>query len=187
MRLFVAVLPPPGARRPVAHALRDVPRGALRWVDPAQWHVTLRFLGEVDDPGPVGRALGSVPAALRAAGGMPVVATVGPATSWMAGGRVLQVPVAGLDALAAAVHHAVAPWAAPLDHPFRGHLTLARSRGAARGGPGAHVPVAGTWRVRHVVLVASELGPSGAAHRVVRRVRLAPAPRRLGRRRDRPD
>lgn len=176
MRLFVAVLPPLRVRRALAAAVSDVPRAELRWVDPAQWHVTLRFLGEVGDADGVGRALGSVPGALRAAGVPPVVATLGPATGWMAGGRVLQVPVAGLDALAATVSDAVAPWAAPADHPYRGHLTLARSRGRGRGGPGGRVPVGGTWRVHHVVLVASQLGPSGPTHRVVRRVRLPPAP-----------
>ncbi|MET8825907.1 RNA 2',3'-cyclic phosphodiesterase [Streptomyces sp. NPDC004610] len=54
MRLFAAVLPPPG---PVVAtladevaALRRLPGAqALRWTDPSGWHFTLAFYGEVDD------------------------------------------------------------------------------------------------------------------------------------------
>lgn len=168
MRLFVAVLVPPRVRRSLQAAVRGVAGGHLRWVPPQQWHVTLRFVGEVDDVAAVGGALRSVPGALQQAGEAPVVARLGPATGWMANGRVLQVPVVGLDALAAAVADAVVPWAPPADHPFLGHLTLARSRSG--GGPGAGLPVTGTWRVDRIALVASTLGPAGAIHRVVRRV-----------------
>ncbi|SDL16483.1 RNA 2',3'-cyclic phosphodiesterase [Streptomyces indicus] len=53
MRLFVAVLPPPAAvaeLRTVVDELRNLP-GAdkLRWTEPAGWHFTLAFLGDVRD------------------------------------------------------------------------------------------------------------------------------------------
>ncbi|MEV8630562.1 RNA 2',3'-cyclic phosphodiesterase [Streptosporangium sp. NPDC051023] len=51
MRLFVGVLPPRRARDELARALRPH-QGAwpgLRWIDRANWHVTLSFLGEVPE------------------------------------------------------------------------------------------------------------------------------------------
>jgi 2'-5' RNA ligase len=48
MRLFVAVDPPTEA---VDHLRGRLPPAEqrLRWTDPAQWHLTLTFCGEVDD------------------------------------------------------------------------------------------------------------------------------------------
>ncbi|MCT9933289.1 RNA 2',3'-cyclic phosphodiesterase [Planotetraspora sp. A-T 1434] len=50
-RLFVALLPPPEALAEVAAAVDPVRARwpELRWIDPALWHVTLAFLGEVPD------------------------------------------------------------------------------------------------------------------------------------------
>ena len=51
MRLFVAVTPPPEALdelRSATAAMRSA-HPELRWSLPAQWHLTLAFLGEVDD------------------------------------------------------------------------------------------------------------------------------------------
>ena len=48
MRLFVAVWPPVD----VVERLSELPRPAVdgvRWTTPDQWHVTIRFLGEVAD------------------------------------------------------------------------------------------------------------------------------------------
>ncbi len=47
-RLFVGLAPPEGVRQALA-----LSRGGLRearWVDPADYHATLRFVGEVDPP-----------------------------------------------------------------------------------------------------------------------------------------
>ena len=56
MRLFVAVTPPAPVLNHLAAAVTDVRAGcpaeldaALTWTIPAQWHLTLTFLGEVDD------------------------------------------------------------------------------------------------------------------------------------------
>ena len=56
MRLFVAAWPPAD----VVEALRGLDRPVvtgMRWTTADQWHVTLRFLGDVDDPAPVVAAL----------------------------------------------------------------------------------------------------------------------------------
>jgi 2'-5' RNA ligase len=50
MRAFVAVFPPPEIRRVLVEAARRLPRtGEVRWVRPANVHLTLKFLGEVPE------------------------------------------------------------------------------------------------------------------------------------------
>jgi 2'-5' RNA ligase len=119
MRLFVAVRPPEDVLAALAGLARPEHPG-LRWSTRDQWHVTLRFLGDVDDPDPVAAALVAAPLA-------PTEAVVGPEVVAL-NPRVLCVPVAGLDDLAAAVAAADLPGVRrpPEDRPFRGHLTLAR-------------------------------------------------------------
>ncbi|MFZ1489732.1 MAG: 2'-5' RNA ligase family protein, partial [Ilumatobacteraceae bacterium] len=53
--MFVAVWPPAEVRRMLAALERDE-RVGIRWTTPAEWHVTLAFLGDVD-PGQVASAL----------------------------------------------------------------------------------------------------------------------------------
>jgi len=173
VRLFVAVWPP---QRVVAMlgAIERPPLPPLRWTTRPQWHVTLRFLGEVDDPGPVGQALRAVPAALRAGGEAEVRAELGPATAWFSGRQVLQIPVTGLDALAKAVADRTAPWERQAeDRPFSGHLTVARTRGRARGPASvAGTPLAAAWRVEAFELVASVLGRGGTRYETLDAVSL---------------
>jgi 2'-5' RNA ligase len=161
MRLFVAVWPPEG----VLEAIRSLPRPPLigaRWTREDQWHVTLRFLGELAEPEDAEQALGRVPA-------MPdqVVADAGPAVACL-GRRVLCVPVAGLEGLASAVVRSTAKVGRrPERRPFAGHVTLARSpKGGWRTGDvvGAEgVPFRARWEVEELTLVASV--PEGGAHR----------------------
>jgi len=138
VRLFVAVWPPPS----VVAMLSALPRPAVegvRWTTPAQWHVTLRFLGEAD------------PASV---GPLPDVAgravSLGGATARL-GRHVLMVPVQGLDDVV---------------DGGRPHLTLARAK---RGMPASlvGVPVEGSWCVDRVTLVASETHPDGARYTVL--------------------
>jgi len=130
----------------------------LRWTTAEQWHVTLRFLGDVDE------------VAARIAFGRistvgPTTAELGPATGRF-GRRVLHVPVAGLEGLAAAAVAGTADvGAAPDSRPFTGHVTLARARDR-RGvdlRPLTGMAVAGRWDVNEVALVASRLGRGRAA------------------------
>lgn len=141
-------------------------------VRPGQWHVTLRFLGEVDDdlyPVLVD-ALGS---AVTGVGG-PVRCTLGPATAWFGGLRVLQIPVTGLDGVAEAVRQATVrtiPDAAQA--PFVGHLTVARVRGR-RVEVSTRAAVAGVaftaeFAVPRFLLVGSELSPEGPRYTTLAR------------------
>lgn len=169
-RLFVAVWPPDD----VLDRLAVLPRpevDGLRWTDQDHWHVTLRFLGSVDDVEPVRAALAGV---AMAAGG-PVRAVLGPAVDRFSQ-RVLHVPVAGLNGIAAAVVESTAHLGKrPDDRAFNGHVTLAR---AARDAKVDLRPLTGTaisaeWEVGSVCLVESRLSPAGATYEVLDRFELA--------------
>lgn len=167
MRLFVAAWPPADVVSSLAALPRPEVEG-LRWTRPDQWHVTLRFMGNVDD-------VDGVVAALRAVRVARAEAVVGPAVGRF-GHRILHVPVEGLgDAAAAVVQATAALGAPPEDRPFRGHLTLARVADRARVDlrPLAGTPLSGAWPVEEVTLVASRLNPSGARYQVVERFRVA--------------
>ncbi len=172
MRAFVAVWPPPDVVESL-HSLHRPQLGGLRWTTPEQWHVTLRFLGEVD-----AEAASKAFDAIVAYG--PVVAEIGPATGRF-GRRILHVPVSGLDGLAAATVAATAGIGNPPEsRRFAGHITLARAR-HPRGvelRPLAGAPIAGRWVVPEVTLVASRLGAAvdgGARYDIVRRLVLPSA------------
>ena len=175
VRLFVAVSLPPD----VTALVRDLPRpdlASLRWTTEEQWHITLRFLGEVEAPAAVADALKQVPALLEEAGVEGVEAVLGAVTAWFRGRRILHVPVAGLDEVADAVAVATAPWGAEADEPpFAGHLTLARVRQRETGPANlAGTPISAEWSVDEIVLMSSTLGPGGSRYGAVARVPLAP-------------
>ena len=164
MRLFVAVWPP----EEVVDRLRRIerpPRSGLRWTRPEQWHITLRFLGWCAEPEPVFEAFRAV----RADG---CEAVMGPATARLGRG-VLQVPVAGVDTVAAAVVAATAGVGRPPeDRPFVGHLTLARAERPALIADLVGTPLAGRWPVDELTLVSSVTGRAGSRYTVVERLPL---------------
>lgn len=163
MRLFVAAWPPADVVSSLAALPRPEIKG-LRWTRPDQWHVTLRFLGDVDD-------VDGVVAALRRASIGRTEAVMGP-TVGRFGHRILHVPVDGLGDAAAAVGRATAGLGEPPeDRPFRGHVTLARVADRARVDLRqlAGTPLAGAWPVDELTLVASRLSAGGARYEVVER------------------
>jgi RNA 2',3'-cyclic 3'-phosphodiesterase len=165
MRLFVGVRPPDD----VLDLVADLPRRAqagLRWTTRDQWHVTLRFLGEVEDPTVVVDALDGI----GADGFAACEAAVGPMVETLSR-QVVALPVVGLDHLAAAVIEATRTLGRPPeDRPFRGHLTLARlarsARGSARRLAGGMVgrPLSARFTVSDVRIVRSHLGRGGARY-----------------------
>lgn len=133
-RMFVAVWP----TQPALEVLKRLDRpgeAPIRWSDPSSWHVTLLFLGNIERR----MALESFESVDLSGLAVPVVARAGPSTSSF-GGRVLYVPVGGLDELAQVVSagYRAAGWQRPEDlHPavdlsFSGHMTLGRARSKAR-------------------------------------------------------
>lgn len=152
MRLFVAVWPSDD----VVDALRRVGRPAMdgvRWTRSEQWHVTLQFLGEVDD----GTDAIAAEWQAVAAGHAPRTVHAGPATHCF-GRSVLVVPVDGLDDVGRDSE----------GQPFTGHLTLARSR-RRNLRPLAGEPFAASWRVDEITLVRSHTKPEGPVYEVIER------------------
>ena len=160
-RLFVALWPPDDVLDAV-EALPRFPLAGARWTTRKQWHVTLRFLGSAD--------VGVAAAALDALVAAPCTAELGPRPIRL-GRSVLMLPVAGIDAVAAAVVHTTAHVGVPPDtRPFRAHLTLAESR---RGKPPRlDAELHAHWPVTEVALVESHLHPAGARYETVYTVRL---------------
>lgn len=167
-QLYVAVLPPPE----IIDAIGDLPTKAqrgVRYTKRDQWHITVKFLG-ASDPGAAVSALADLEA--RAA-----KATLGPAVSLL-GGRVLMIPVSGLDGLAAASSTAFAGVGEPQpDREFSGHLTLARLKGAPLRDPSMvrlfGAPISATFRASSVVLVSTETTTDGTERTVIAEKTLA--------------
>ena len=151
-----------------------------RWVRPESLHLTLRFLGEVPDGLDAsareawrGAAAGGGPFTLRAEG-IGVFPSPGrPRILWV-GLREID-PGDRLAALAEAVERAACGLGlAPAERAFRPHLTIARAARDAR--PSA--PTDPGWAdpdpfVAHeMVLLRSELHPSGARYTALARYRL---------------
>jgi len=187
MRLFVAVWPSAA----VVDELRGLERPArpgVRWTTADQWHVTLRFLGEMEDPDLLTSRMEELTSPLQGSATPlqgPATPLQGPATVAELGPRrvclgpaVLCLPVNGLNTLAAAVRAATADLGWPDDHAaFRGHLTLARARRGAGRSVLRHLPVIelqARWTVEEVTIVASALGGTGSAYTIVGQ---APLPR----------
>lgn len=165
-RLFVAVWPP-GHVVAALEKLDRPDRPGLRWTTPEQWHVTLRFLGSLEDEKEDAlrvRLSGTDWGALG-----PREVTVGPGLVTI-GRTVLGIPVSGLDDLAAAAEAAAATDAPPgraQRRAFMGHLTLARAKTpAALRGLSGH-PFHASWPASAVTLVNSDLRRDGARYEVV--------------------
>lgn len=150
MRLFVCLRP---SRQAVAHLEAALAGRGTSRVD--QWHVTLAFLGEVEDPAVLYDGLRTAAAAtppleLQLAGGG---AFRGASVVWAGiGGN-----TDGLAALAAAVQSACRDAGIVLEQRrFRPHLTVGKP---SRVDPDVLIGYSGpTWQAHEVELVHSVLG-----------------------------
>ena len=151
MRAFVAVFPPPEIRSALAHAARRLPvTGEVRWVRPANVHLTLKFLGEVPEDD-LGRAAEVLEPSTRR-------------------GRILWAGIGEgsdrLRALAGDVEASLEPLGFEREaRAFFPHLTLGR----ARGRPVALTvtetpPTVPGFSVRHMELVRSVPGEAGTTY-----------------------
>ena len=183
MRLFVAVELPPGHRASLAGVCERGRRGGVRWVGPENVHLTLKFLGDVDEA-----LLADLKAALAA-----VAAAAEPFPLSLKGGgcfpnarapRVIWIGLAEgaeeASALAAAVERALEPLGfAAEKRPFRPHLTIGRVKDVQAGAPTAAnkieqlkeygVPPA---TAEAIALIKSTLTPEGSIYQEIGRFRL---------------
>lgn len=168
MRLFVALPLPEMVRARLALLQGGVPGG--RWQEPATFHVTLRFVGEVDEP--VAAELDGALARIAAPGfaiGLDGVGHFGtprrPESLWVGVAR--SEPLQFLrDKVDRA---AVAAGLEPDDRKYRPHVTLGRLRQApaervARWLADNALFMAGPIAVDRFVLYRSHLQASGAIH-----------------------
>jgi len=147
VRLFVAIVPPPSALAELAAAVDQLRARAdslplsasqqLRWTSSEQWHLTLAFLGEVDDVvvaklrPRLERAAARHPAQLLAIAGGGAFPSARKARVLWAGLRADNRALGGLAAsVAAGARRAGAP-SPDEDRRFKAHLTLARCREGA--------------------------------------------------------
>lgn len=179
MRLFIAVDLPEEVREVLRDGLGPLKRDQppARWVRPEGMHITLKFLGE--QPTDLADGLDRVLAGVLAAHS-PVTVSLGgggffphqrrPRVAWVGG----QAP--GLDAWASAVEDAAAGLGVEREaRAFSLHLTLARLERPWGVQAVEHFLVQlGKWRfpefvAREVVLFESDLRPSGAVYKPLRR------------------
>jgi 2'-5' RNA ligase len=187
-RLFVALEPPEPVRRRLGALAEDLRRGAgragdeVRWVPPANVHLTLQFLGAVPEERvtAVEAALGEAAAesrplslSVRGVGGFPNARR--PRVLWAG----LEGDLAPLAALVAGLGARLGKLGfPPEDRPFSAHLTLGRARDG-RGAPGlagalarAGQAEAAPWRASELVLFESHLSPRGPRYEAIARVAL---------------
>ena len=156
-RLFIAVWPPDEVVAELTTLHRKDQRG-VRFVQPENWHITLRFFGECN-PGEVADALDGISLA-------PARARLGPAVDVLAA-RALVVPASGLDALAVAVSARTEKIGDPSHKRFVGHLTLARVKSHVAMPRALGALVSAEFDVDEIALVHSRLEPDGARYETI--------------------
>ena len=185
MRLFIALTPPPEVQREVWDAfapLRERPL-PVKWVQPENVHLTLKFLGEVAPE----RQPEIVGALASAAQGTKTITLVVRGAGAFPNARAPRVVWAGIEPdpaieiLADRVERHCAPLGFPPEgRPFRPHLTLGRAERDARARDWAGVAelldglaIAATAVLDGVDLVRSELRRGGSVYHRVHRERLS--------------
>ena len=174
MRSFLAVDLPDDVRAALVRVGDRLP-GAVRRVRPEALHLTLRFLGDIDDEQvpalieALRAATRRAPASLVLAGGGAFPSPVRPRVLWAG----LRGDLEELHDLARAVEQAVvAAGLPPEPRPFHPHVTLGRVKGRVPRrvvDELAALPDLGEVPLDAVVLYESELLPEGARHTVVHR------------------
>lgn len=177
MRLFIAVDPGEACRQRIAAvvgAVRATTSG-VRWVRESQLHVTLAFFGEMDDlrVEDVGRRIRD--AVSRHASFTALVAGAGVFPDWRRARVVwLGLGEGPLTMLGEDIHKACEDAGFPQDHAFRAHLTIGRMprplRPAERDALKAalsSLSASHPFEVERVMLMRSELAPSGSRYHEV--------------------
>ena len=178
MRVFLAIELDTETRSALETFQRDLHKclPPINWVRPQSWHLTVKFLGEIEENQlePIQRAVekavshfSSFSLQIEGFGGFPHLRMP----------RVLWAGVSGqvdeLQLLALQVEEALSPLGFPSESkPFRPHLTLARIKDRARevgvslskSDVLQHVHFFGNLLVERLCLFKSELKPTGAIY-----------------------
>jgi 2'-5' RNA ligase len=193
MRLFVAVEIDDAARRAAEVASENLrlaigPALHARWVPPENMHLTVRFLGHVDDE----RVPPIIEALTPALGLPPFSIELGGCGMFPPNGppRVLWIGLTqGLPSLAAlhdAFDRRLAPFGfEPEARAYSAHLTLARIKAASRGASAAVrqalravAPPAARFEVTRATVFQSHMSPRGSRYVPLARVPLTDIPGR---------
>lgn len=184
MRLFAALpIPPVAVERISALRLRlAAPGDRLRWSTPEQWHITLRFMGDLDSA----QADEHI-AALRGLEAQNVNLTLDELGVFATKGILFAhvQPSASLLALQQAVQRIASSAGLPSEvWPFRPHITLCRSKGEKGHAsllrlsrpslPGFGAPI--SWLAEHLTLYESRLQDEGAIYEAVAEIPLLGSP-----------
>ena len=195
LRLFIAVTIPEPVKAKMEEAQaelrRVLPERAVRWTRREQFHLTLKFLGDVDAAQV--EALGeAIRAACRGFGALHLRAErVGffpdlryPRVVWVG----VQDQAEQLPRLQGAVERATRGYTTEeKEERFTGHVTLARIKGIKRpeaealgkAAVGMAERLFGQWTAFQVELMRSELLPQGARHSSLASIALADLPAEL--------
>lgn len=173
MRLFVGLPFTESAREDLAAQLTDPGHPGWRWTRPETWHVTLAFLGEVDQER-VGQVEQEVVAAAGSAPGpvtlsVEAVRPVGRRMIWL---DLDDDPAGAVEGLGEGLQEALEAAGLPVDRkPVAPHVTVARWRGSGRRAPSSARPsvpaVELSWTAAEVVLYRSRLGRDGPRYEVL--------------------
>ncbi|MEK7467312.1 MAG: RNA 2',3'-cyclic phosphodiesterase [Planctomycetota bacterium] len=185
MRLFCAVDTDPALHALLAQAIETLRRSDpdAKWTTSPQWHVTLKFLGEVGTlalPEILDllsrEAAAAAPAPLRLNG----VGVFGGLKPRIVLAKV-EDPAGILAQLAGVLDRGLRPLGFhPDNHLFSAHVTLARTRSDRNARAlleeirGAQGILRGDWTAREVVLYQSILKPGGAEYSAILRAPLGP-------------
>ena len=188
LRLFVAISIPEPVRDEIIRVQQElqplVPRDVARWARSDQFHLTLRFLGDVPVAG-LEQLKESVNAVCRSARPLPLRAGgIGffpnphsPRVVWAG----IDDQAGLLDDLQKRIETAVRPFAAePGEKHFSGHVTLGRLKNLKPSDArklAAHAQTVkdrmfGEWTAHETEIIRSELSPAGARHTTLAAFRL---------------
>lgn len=189
VRLFIAVGVPEAIKDEMERAQAELRRGArdarIRWAGREQFHVTLRFLGNVE-----GQRLEALGEAVRGACvGFRALHLRAARVGFFPDGRNPRVVWVGVEdeeqqlaSLQRAVESASQPFTAeaPEERGFSGHVTLGRIKGIRRPeveelgrlAAGMAERVFGEWTGDEVEIIRSELSPAGARYTALAGARL---------------
>lgn len=189
-RLFIAIRIPEAAKDEIEMAQsrlkKSVPEARIRWTTRDQFHLTMRFLGNVDAP----RVDGLTQAIRGACQGFAPLPLRAEGVGFFPDGRFPRVVWVGVHdsqdqllALQRAVQDATRDFTTEKpEGKFTGHVTLGRIKGIRRPETDSLCKAAsalaerllGEWPASEVELIRSRLSPSGAQYQTLVAVPLVP-------------